>query len=80
MHNPATTFEDPQPMFCFPPDCDNQSKAPEVSDSRHVFNTTNINMKGRAGRLKRDTVNYTGGGSLTVWGRGKEIDQRDMYP
>jgi len=48
MHNPTTTFEDPQPMFYFPPDRDSQSKAPGVSDIRHVFNTININMKRRA--------------------------------
>jgi hypothetical protein len=66
--------------FYFPPDYENQSKAPVVSDSRHVFNTTNINMKRRARRLKRNTVDYTGGGSVTVWGRWKEMDQKDIYP
>lgn len=66
MYNPTTTFEDPQPMFYFPPDSDNQSKALVISDTRLVFNTTNINMKRRARRLQRKTVNYTGGGSVTV--------------
>lgn len=58
IHNLTTTFEDPQSMitFYFPPDYDNQSKAPVISDGRHVFNTTNINMKRRARRLKRNTV------------------------
>jgi hypothetical protein len=66
MHKPTTTFEDTQPMFYFSPDCDNQSKAPGVIDSRHVFNTTNINMKRRARRLKRNTVNYNGEKSVTI--------------